>query len=115
MHRYKGAHSLLQVPDCHLQGLISRRLSDLADLGFLLSSRPVEFIESHPQRLVVGYHDLRHSFASFLVSGGRSLYEVQQILGHSDPKITIRYAHLSSEASREAANVAAVLAPRLAA
>ncbi|MET4577407.1 tyrosine-type recombinase/integrase [Ottowia thiooxydans] len=27
-------------------------------------------------------HDLRHSFASFLVNGGRSLYEVQQILGH---------------------------------
>ena len=51
-------------------------------------------------------HDLRHSFASFLVSGGRSLYEVQQILGHSDPKITMRYAHLSSEALRDAANVA---------
>lgn len=60
-------------------------------------------------------HDLRHSFASFLVSGGRSLYEVQQILGHSDPKITMRYAHLSSEALRDAANVASVLVPRLAA
>jgi integrase len=58
-------------------------------------------------------HDLRHSFASLLVSGGRSLYEVQQILGHSDPKITMRYAHLSSEALRDAANVASVLVPRL--
>jgi len=57
-------------------------------------------------------HDLRHSFASLLVSGGRSLYEVQQILGHSDPKITMRYAHLSSEALREAANVASVLVPQ---
>jgi site-specific recombinase XerD len=30
-------------------------------------------------------HDLRHRYASFLVNSGRSLYEVQQILGHSDP------------------------------
>ena len=28
-------------------------------------------------------HDLRHSFASFLINGGRSLYEVQKILGHT--------------------------------
>ena len=30
----------------------------------------------------VRVHDLRHSFASFLVNAGRSLYEVQKILGH---------------------------------
>ncbi|HMW40488.1 MAG TPA: tyrosine-type recombinase/integrase, partial [Saprospiraceae bacterium] len=28
-------------------------------------------------------HDLRHQYASFLVNNGRTLYEVQQILGHS--------------------------------
>ena len=50
-------------------------------------------------------HDLRHSFASFLVNAGRSLYEVQRILGHYDPKVTMRYAHLSSEALIDAANV----------
>lgn len=54
-------------------------------------------------------HDLRHSFASILVNGGRSLYEVQQILGHSDPKVTMRYAHLSTKALQEAANVASVI------
>ena len=42
-------------------------------------------------------HDLRHSFASFLVNEGRTLYEVQQILGHSDAKVTERYAHLSKQ------------------
>lgn len=62
----------------------------------------------------VRLHDLRHSFASLLVSGGRSLYEVQQILGHSDPKVTMRYAHLSAKALQEAANAASVIVPRAA-
>jgi integrase len=30
-------------------------------------------------------HDLRHQYASFLMNDGRTLYEVQQIMGHSDP------------------------------
>lgn len=57
-------------------------------------------------------HDLRHGFASMLVSGGRSLYEVQQILGHSDPKVTMRYAHLSSKTLQEAANAGSVIVPK---
>lgn len=57
-------------------------------------------------------HDLRHGFASMLVSNGRSLYEVQQILGHSDPKITMRYAHLSSKTLQEAANAGSVIVPK---
>lgn len=48
-------------------------------------------------------HDLRHQYASFLVNSGRTLYEVQQILGHSDPMVTQRYAHLSSKSLQEAA------------
>ena len=47
-------------------------------------------------------HDLRHSFASFLVNAGRSLYEVQELLGHADIRTTSRYAHLSRERLREA-------------
>jgi site-specific recombinase XerD len=53
-------------------------------------------------------HDLRHGFASFLVNNGRTLYEVQQILGHSDPSVTMRYAHLSTKALQAAANSASV-------
>ncbi len=57
----------------------------------------------------VRVHDLRHSFASFLVMSGRSLYEVQKLLGHYDPKITMRYAHLSQQALIDAANVVSQL------
>jgi integrase len=51
-------------------------------------------------------HDLRHQYASFLINQGRTLYEVQQILGHSDPSVTMRYAHLSTKSLQEAANSA---------
>ena len=52
-------------------------------------------------------HDLRHSFASFLINAGRSLYEVQSILGHSQLSTTQRYAHLSQKTLVDAANSAA--------
>lgn len=54
----------------------------------------------------VRIHDLRHSFASFLINNGRSLYEVQKILGHTQVRTTQRYAHLSQETLLEAANTA---------
>lgn len=47
-------------------------------------------------------HDLRHTFASYAVINGVSLYKVQHLLGHSNPKTTERYAHLSNDALMEA-------------
>lgn len=46
-------------------------------------------------------HDLRHSFASQLVATGTPLPAVQQLLGHSDIKVTMRYAHLAPSVQRE--------------
>ena len=54
----------------------------------------------------VRIHDLRHQYASFLVNAGYSLFTVQQILGHSDPAVTMRYSHLSVKALRDAASSA---------
>jgi len=46
-----------------------------------------------PKKLNV--HSLRHTFASWLVQSGVSIYEIQKLLGHSDIKVTQIYAHLA--------------------
>jgi integrase len=47
-------------------------------------------------------HDLRHSFASQLASGGASLPLIGALLGHSNPVTTHRYAHLFADPQRAA-------------
>ena len=55
-------------------------------------------------------HDLRHSFASQLVSSGSTLPLIGALLGHSNPTTTARYAHLFVDPQRAAVErVAAIV------
>lgn len=48
------------------------------------------------------FHDLRHTAASHLAMRGRTLKEIQEILGHKSFSMTLRYAHLSPRHLRTA-------------
>jgi integrase len=56
-------------------------------------------------RPTVRIHDLRHSYASHLVSQGQSLHVVGKLLGHTQAATTMRYAHLQDQALRDATNL----------
>jgi integrase len=43
------------------------------------------------------FHDLRHTFASWFMMNGGDLYELAKILGHSNIKMTERYAKLARQ------------------
>ncbi len=59
-------------------------------------------------RLVgVVIHSLRHSYASALIQSGVNLPEIQALLGHSNIRMTQRYAHLCPDALRNATDRAA--------
>ena len=50
----------------------------------------------------VRFHDLRHTFASHLVMAGVDIRTVQELLGHKDIKMTMRYAHLAPDHMKNA-------------
>jgi hypothetical protein len=67
--------------------------------------RPWDRIRRRAELADVRLHDLRHSFASFLVNQGVSLYVVQGLLGHASPRMTQRYAHLAPQTLLDAAEM----------
>jgi len=48
------------------------------------------------------FHCLRHTFASWLVQNGESLYTVKELMGHSTMAMTERYSHLASKNLKDA-------------
>jgi len=52
------------------------------------------------------FHDLRHTFASLYMMNGGDLYELAKILGHSNIKMTERYAKLAKQHIARTGNTA---------
>jgi integrase len=53
----------------------------------------------------VHFHDLRHTFASRLVQGGVTLYDVMHLMGHKSLRMVQRYAHLAPDYQKGALKV----------
>ena len=51
------------------------------------------------------FHDLRHTFASHFMMRGGNLFDLKELLGHSDIKTTMIYAHLSPNHLKEASRI----------
>lgn len=49
-------------------------------------------------------HDARHLMASLMINNGRSLPEIQHVLGHVDPRTSLRYARVNAKTAFDAAN-----------
>lgn len=53
----------------------------------------------------IGWHCLRHTFASRLAQAGANLIAIQNLLGHSDIRTTMRYAHINDAVLRETIDI----------
>lgn len=70
------------------------------EAGHRVKSIYASFVEAREKAGIEDFriHDLRHTFASWLVMKGVSLYVVKDLLGHSSIRMTERYAHLAQSA-----------------
>jgi integrase len=56
-----------------------------------------QYVRGQGLNRLLHFHSLRHTFATWLVKAGVSIYEVQKLLGHSNVTVTQVYSHLASE------------------
>ena len=67
-------------------------------------NRPWKRVRKHAGLGDVRLHDLRHTFASIGAGQGVGLYAIGQLLNHSSPTTTKRYAHLADDPLRRASD-----------
>jgi site-specific recombinase XerD len=77
-------------------GTVFTFLGKKIDQNFI-SHKFKKYIRKLPINPKLNFHSFRHTFASWLVQRGVSIYVVSRLLGHSDIKTTQIYAHLRSD------------------
>lgn len=96
-----------------LQILTERQLKKMdCDFVFTYKEKIIkqDFISKKFKKYVIkaklnpqlSFHSLRHTFGSWLIQRGVSLYQVSKLMTHSDLRVTQIYTHLRSEDLRNA-------------
>ena len=98
-----------------LQVLTERQRETKSNLVFTLNNEKArsEFISKKFKKYVLlanlnpklKFHSCRHTFSSWLVQKGISLYQVSKLLGHSDLKVTQIYSHLTPDNLKSAVDI----------
>ena len=88
---------------------VEKRVSDYV---FTYAGRNIERVDKAFKNALVKagiedfrFKDLRHTFASHVLMRGGTLKDVQELLGHKNMSMTMRYAHLSQEHKNKAVNL----------
>lgn len=81
---------------------VEHRVGTVFDVSYSAAYEAVNRIASKAGLEGIGWHTLRHTFASLLVLEGVPLFTVSRLLGHSSIRITERYAHLSDDKNKDA-------------
>ncbi|MGA9115841.1 MAG: tyrosine-type recombinase/integrase [Bacteroidota bacterium] len=102
-----GRRRTIPLGDAALSILQSKKTAALGPLVFTRKGRSIgESYLTHQFKKYVRlanlnenlhWHSMRHTFASWLVQDGASLFEVQKLLGHSSTTTTLVYSHLQPE------------------
>jgi len=98
-----------------MQILVEREKNKIDELVFTYNNEKFnpEFLSKRFKKYIIEaklnpklkFHSLRHTFASWLVQKGVSIYQVSKLLGHANVETTEIYSHLRAEDLRSAVNV----------
>lgn len=88
-----------------MNGLVASLLRESSLIPLLCQVLPFDYQHVVPRRFVpaqvkagvsiITFHDLRHTFASHLAMSGVGVFDIKELLGHSDIGTTMRYMHLA--------------------
>lgn len=108
----KGAKAIAVPLNVDALDILQKQVGIHPRFVFTYHGKPVTNVNTRAWRMALQragikdfrWHDLRHTWASWHVQSGTSLQELQLLGGWSSFSMVLRYAHLSSDHLRSAAN-----------